>query len=432
MKGQRILASVLALGLLLALMVGLASAQGPEPQNEAQAQGEVSVAATVGSKISYQGVLKEGGQPAAGSRNMVFRFYTTSDCSGTPVQSVTKNNVPVTKGLFNVDLSVSQYNFNGQGLWLRVRVGSTNLGCEEVLPVPYALSLRPGAYVEGAQTGWNAIYAKNTATSLASYGVRGISQSASGRGISGENTSSGQGVYGQSGTGHGIYALAGGPYHGGAALLAKNTNAAGIALWAESDSSDTTLVAGNEGTGPLIKAFGGDGGEDEFRLGNNGKIETKADSYLFIPGNEFIKNKDTDTTRWDCQENGSVKIWAGSIAGTKIVYMPITLPGVLYGQEVELEQLTIYYKCQDGSKNYITSTYLRKQTDADSSVAIVSNSTDFKSNTASNYGFILTANNTLSSSQGILGLYLQLHFDNSTDYIQIGGVRVQLGHHSLY
>ncbi|MCS7179507.1 MAG: hypothetical protein N0A03_09645, partial [Anaerolineae bacterium] len=141
---------VLSIGLLLALAVGvgLSLAQGPEPPEEGVGPQDVNIAATVSSKFSYQGVLKEGGVPVTGNRNMTFRLYSDSACTIQVGSPITVTNVPVTNGLFSVDLSVTHSHFNGQGLWLKVLVGGTDLGmCQEILPVPYALSLRPGAVI---------------------------------------------------------------------------------------------------------------------------------------------------------------------------------------------------------------------------------------------------------------------------------------------
>ncbi len=110
--------------LALLLIVGGVTAQDPGPEGESQLPGthsgsdagNVSIAATVNSRISYQGVLKEDGSPVAGTRDMIFQFYTQDDCSGTPVESVTKNGVQVTDGLFDVGLDVTHDDFNGQGL----------------------------------------------------------------------------------------------------------------------------------------------------------------------------------------------------------------------------------------------------------------------------------------------------------------------------
>ncbi len=41
----------------------------------------------------------------------------------------------------------------------------------------------------------------------------------------------------------------------GSTIIAENTNAGGIAAWLRNDSTDATLVLGNEGSGPTLKAF---------------------------------------------------------------------------------------------------------------------------------------------------------------------------------
>ena len=82
-----------------------------------------------------------------------------------------------------------------------------------------------------------------------------------------------------------------------------------------------------------------------------GAIVKGADSYVFVPGNALVKNLNTDTTRWDIQANGAAQIWRGATAGTKTIYLPITLPSVLYGQNVTVEQLTVYYKSSNGANS---------------------------------------------------------------------------------
>jgi hypothetical protein len=123
--------------ILLSLAAGIFQVSGAYRQ--ATASAEAAVLAAVPAKISYQGMLTEGGSPVNGSRNMVFKLFTTTDCSGPALATITKNNVPVEKGLFHVVLDINPAHFNGQALRLRVEVGATALGCEEVLPTPYTL-----------------------------------------------------------------------------------------------------------------------------------------------------------------------------------------------------------------------------------------------------------------------------------------------------
>jgi hypothetical protein len=442
-KNKRILA-IIAVG-LLAILLAVSGVIASPPMGAGDPPVE--------SKINYQGQLTDSaGNPLNDTYDMEFLFYDSAAGGSQVGSTITKSGVEVTNGLFSVKLDVDQSDFDGQGLWLEVIVeGETLSPRQEILPVPYALSLKPGADIAGTLSG-PVLWARNDGDGITAVGLWATSVNAAGVygestygigvsgvghdnsiGTQGYNTGSGIGVKGDSATGHGVEARSAGGASTGTALWAQNTNSTnGIAIWAKNDSADTTLVVGNDGSGPLIKGFGGDGGEDEFRVSNNGKIETKADSYIFVPGIDFVKKVNTDSTRWDCQLNGSVTIWRGATTGAKWIFIPVTLPGVLYGQDVKVESLTVYYKCQDGTKNYISSTFLYKQTDADSDALVVSDTTHRTSNTAASYTLTLTTNNTLSSSQGILGLYLYLWFVDDTNYIQIGGARLQLGHHHLY
>jgi hypothetical protein len=177
---------------------GQAQTPGPQPD------GAVSVtAATVSSRINYQGVLKEGGSLVTGSRNFTFRFYTAVGCA-TPVGSpVVSNGVAVANGLFSVKLDVDQaLFFDGRGLWLGVDVGGAgNVACEEITPVPYALSLRPGAVIVGNIAGSPVLSVTNTySPTLEAASV----QNGGGYGVYGRSNS-GDGVAGQSDTGNGVY-----------------------------------------------------------------------------------------------------------------------------------------------------------------------------------------------------------------------------------
>ncbi len=146
---------ILLIGLLLALAgsVGSGLAQGQEPpQGKVQPQDDLSIEAAVSSKFNYQGVLKESGSPVTGNRDMTFRLYSDSACASQVGSDIVESDVPVTGGLFSVELDVLHGYFNGQGLWLEVEVGGTAIGCQEILPVPYALSLKPGAIISDTRS----------------------------------------------------------------------------------------------------------------------------------------------------------------------------------------------------------------------------------------------------------------------------------------
>ncbi len=157
-----------------------------------------------------------------------------------------------------------------------------------------------------------------------------------------------------------------------------------------------------------------------------GAVIKGATSYVFVPGTAFIKETQADTTRWDLA-GATAAIYRGATAGTKNIRIPITIPSVLYGQPVRVTQVTVYYKCQDGTQNYITETQLYKQTDADSFESLVDDNTNGQSSTAASYTIATdAAANTLSASEGLLTLRLALAFANDSQYVQIGGVRLTL------
>jgi len=392
MKGKwTIVGSILAV-LLLALAAGLTQAQSPEPPGEGiQPEGDVSVQAAVGAVIPIQGRLTDAsGNPVPdGNYSITARIYNVAT-GGTALCSDT-DTVAVSNGLFYMDIDFcTPAILNGQQLYLGIQVGSDAemTPRKAIYPVPYAWSLRPGAIIN------------NTATS-----------------------------------GHGLDVWsAAGDGRTGTALWVENTStASGIALWAIAHGTDATLIASNNGSGPLIKGFGGDGGEDEFRLNNQGSIETKADSYIFVPGTEATVNgASAATTALWYYSVGQVVV-DPSTAGTKYIQFGVVLPSVLYGQPVKVEEVTIFYKTSNTS-SYIDETrvYRQKATGAPDAYELVVDGTNRNSTTYTSYSVTPTADNTLSADEGFISVMLALNFADAGHFITIGGVRLRLGHHHLY
>lgn len=108
-----------------------------------------SAAAAMDAEFSYQGVLKSSGVPVNGTRNFIFQLHSNATCTK-QLQEIIKNGVPITDGRFSVSLLVKQQYFNGQKLYLQVAIDATRLMCEEILAVPYALSIMPGAEINTA------------------------------------------------------------------------------------------------------------------------------------------------------------------------------------------------------------------------------------------------------------------------------------------
>ncbi|MGB9880470.1 MAG: hypothetical protein ACPLRM_06890 [Anaerolineae bacterium] len=378
MKRRWISVTVLCLIALL-VAVGLTQAQEPLAPNQ-----QVSVADVVSNEFTYQGRLLKDGSPVNGNCDFQFQLWDAAS-GGTQVgTTLTKTNIPVTNGVFTVQLGFSGSPFTGDARWLQISVrhpagsGSYQLLSprQPLTAVPYGMSLKPAARV---------VSGASEAELVGVYMHVGIPPAFYPFGVYGAGT---WGVWGYSDSGLGV----------------RGTSNSGIGVYASS-TSGTAIYAGGTGT-----------------------LQSSAKSYLWISGNSLVKNLSTDTTRWDMTSNGGAYIYRGSASGAKTVYYPITIPAVLYGQPVTLTKLTVYYKCQDGSKSYISRTVLNKQTDADSYSSIIDDNTARTSNAAASYTLNLTTNNTLSAAQGGLGLFLQLSFADDTNYVQIGGIRLELEH----
>jgi hypothetical protein len=221
MKSRTIV--ILAAVALLVLLWAMGNAVAGPPRQGPEGEGDVTIAGTVAEKISYQGRLTDAaGNPLDGTYTMRFRLYD-AETGGTMLWDSGDQSVSVDEGLFNVKLDIDHSDFNGQGLWIEVQVGNETLSPrQEILPVPYALSLRPGAvisdtmsYVQLNRSYWFAkygVYAK-AAGIYGGAGVYGESDSTFGEGVYGyASATSGEtyGVYGKSESpqGYGIYGTA--------------------------------------------------------------------------------------------------------------------------------------------------------------------------------------------------------------------------------
>ena len=134
---------------VLALAVGLARAQGPQPPGEGlQPQGGVGIQAALGTAFTYQGQLKKAGNPVNG--NCDFRFSLYDDSGGPPIGVQTTTGITVTDGLFTVQLDFGAGAFQGDARWLEIAVRCAGDGDyvtlsprQPLTPAPYALAM-PG------------------------------------------------------------------------------------------------------------------------------------------------------------------------------------------------------------------------------------------------------------------------------------------------
>jgi hypothetical protein len=254
MKGRNVLVIVSVVTLLL-MGVGIAGAtpfrQPPSP---------VAVAATVAGGISYQGRLTDsGGTPLDGTYAMRFIVYN-DEAAGTALWDSGTFNVTVENGLFNVALGVAPSDFNGQALWLSITVGGETLSPrQEILPAPYALSLRPGATIVGDALGGGEAalsgFAPATGTALradANGGMGLYASSTNNYGVWGSSNNS-WGGYFTSDEGYGIRVdTAGGDHFDHGAFI---TSEGGYGVYAQSANNQALRGEAGDVTG-ITTAFG--------------------------------------------------------------------------------------------------------------------------------------------------------------------------------
>ncbi|MFL7792274.1 MAG: tail fiber domain-containing protein [Anaerolineae bacterium] len=145
------------MGSLLTASVLAGPATGPF-----QLQGDGAQAAAVGTGFIYQGKLENGDGPVTASCNMDFRLYDDVGGGGSQVGSSIVTTVPITDGLFTVNLDFGTV-FTGTALWLEVAVqcpgdaSFTTLSPRQALtPAPYALAL-PGLWTQQNGTSPNLV-----------------------------------------------------------------------------------------------------------------------------------------------------------------------------------------------------------------------------------------------------------------------------------
>jgi hypothetical protein len=142
-----LVAVVFVLGLGITLLVPkLTRAQGESILTRAAVDGDL------GTVFTYQGYLEDGGEPAEGNYN--FRFYLWDDNSKTTLLATYPTDsalsVPVSEGLFTVELYFDDQVFFGQERWLEIEVNGVFMTpLQQLTAAPYALSLQPGAVISG-------------------------------------------------------------------------------------------------------------------------------------------------------------------------------------------------------------------------------------------------------------------------------------------
>ncbi len=142
----------------------------------------IATAMTVTPEITYQGVLTDGsGNPLTGTYGITFRLYDV-DYGGIPLATSVQH-VQVTNGQFTTPVTFDLTFFDGRALWIGIAVESDPelSPRQEIRPVPFALSLRPGAVIRDATSGWM-VLAENQGTGAALVGLSWDGEGVFGRG----------------------------------------------------------------------------------------------------------------------------------------------------------------------------------------------------------------------------------------------------------
>jgi hypothetical protein len=229
--------------------------------------------------------------------------------------------------------------------------------------------------------------------------------------------------------------------------LRASAYAFGLVPGAEADGTPGTsgyaLTAINRSTDLNSRGFFAQGYQYALYAAETGSGDTAIYSPDFIHGRGFRSNDDSFVfaagaggAPWDdpansalivdAQSSGTMRINSRTAAGTRYFYLPVEIPAVLLGANVTVEQLTVYYRVSDPS-SYIDEVSLIKGTGANLSTDLLVDGTDLISTVATMRSYTPTGA-TLDSNSGWLMVRFVLNFDGTTDAIEIGGVRLRLGH----
>ena len=167
----------------------------------------------------------------------------------------------------------------------------------------------------------------------------------------------------------------------------------------------------------------------------DGVINSTSPTYLWVSGNDVRPFLAGDTTIVDLNSHGGAQIKRGADAGPKSVVLPITIAGTLYGQNVKLTGLDIYWQGET-EFDAISTIRLRRQTGACgiANTCYVQILVDTEDKTCEDgvvpdgciIHYDLTSNNILDPSSGILYLTVEFAFSGASTWIDLGGARLTL------
>lgn len=264
------------------------------------AAGTPAWCASVGSAFSYQGNLNFNGSPASGNFDFQFALYTAAT-GGSAVDTMTLTDQSVADGLINASLDFTDVPFNGQALWIEVRVRPAGSGTYTALSprqaltaTPYALFAlngNPGPVGPGGPAGPSGPTGTTGATGSAGVqgaagpqgpagtvtlpfaqtissgaaalavtnsgdGINGSTSSAGNSGVYGNNTGGGKGVFGASPSGQGVV----GQTTSGTGVVGQSSTGSGVAGVTTSGSGVTGQSSTGSGVHGTTKGVSGQSG----------------------------------------------------------------------------------------------------------------------------------------------------------------------------
>lgn len=264
-----------------------------------------------------------------------------------------------------------------------------------------------------------AVYGKNDAGGGNAYGVYGETNSQTGYGVYGLNTAAAAQAYGVYGESESLYGI-GVEGRGNSIGVEGQSDVMGVVGWGHDDGSIGVYGyswAEEDGMGVYAGAWSGIGLEAHTNDGiailasGSGVISSTADTDIYLsPFTAMRRDGFTDLT-FTPLENGGVRIKkVGAATGERLVVVPVSTAGVLFGAPVYVKSIEVCYKTSAAS-GYITGSGAYKGNNDTYSVYL-SSSTDYSSTTRACY--TVTASNRAQITNSS---YIQLHlqFTNTSE-----------------
>jgi hypothetical protein len=306
---RRVVLSAVALVVLLTFTAGYTLAGASKARGDLPAQSPLAVSGQVAKSFTYQGVLKENGQPVTGSRDMSFFLHSDGNCAS-QFYDVGVPGVAVSDGLFAVELQVQNYVFDGEAVWLQAEVGGQKLGCQKITPVPYALSLVPGSWMLGSVMGDAMLEVVNQSNTGGGSGITARIYAPEGRALVGA-------AYSITGLNYGVYGATG--------------SASGYGVYGQNNGG----VA----------------------VGADGAIQSTADTVLYLSPHDLVVRAD-DTSTPELPEvrvlpldGGGVRVQNVSNAtiGQAYFSIPMSTYGTLLGSQMYVKSLEVCYRVSNAT-----------------------------------------------------------------------------------